>query len=236
MHSRYLGVALAMIAYSLSAGNVHGQPQAAVGIVLSARSGQVGAGSAAPGTTVFSGDRILTQKDSGLILRAGEVQFSFQDETVATLYARPEGIALEIERGSITFFAQSAAPGFTLFVSDVRITPNVAQAFSGDIAVLNDCAAIVTARVGNLLVKRGAQAEEITSGNSRQIAPIQPIEQRPPGTAPGDNSFHKGHAHKGCTPAVAGAKGVGPNWFVPVLLVEAVAAPIVAWRLMVSPH
>ncbi len=239
MRSRCLGVALAIITISLSTGMAFAQPQPAIGVVVSARSGQIGAASAAPGTTVFSGDRLVTQKDSGLIIRSGDVQFSFQDETVAALYARPDGIALDIERGSLTFFSQVSVPGFTLFVSDLRITPSLAQAFSGEVTVVSPCEAILTARVNHLRLLSGRRTGELTAGTSVQVVPENPIETRPPGLPPGDSSFHRGHAHKGCRPPAGpgqSAKTAGPNWLAPVLFVEAGVVTAVVLARPVSPH
>ena len=235
MRSRYLGVALAIGVFLLAVTPVAAQSGVPIGTVISARSGQVGSAPAQVGSTVFSGDRLVTQKDSGLIIQAGKFQFSFQDGTVATIAQQPGGLAVEIESGSFTMSSLSPDPGLTVFVSDLRIAPKMAQAFSADVSVSGECAVVVTSRVGQLVIQRAADRVEVPERTSVQLTPRYPIEQRPPGVPMGDTAFHRPHSHPLCkVPTMIGSKG--PNWFVPVLLVEAAVVPIVVWRQSVSPN
>jgi len=237
MHSRYLGVALALALLFLFAdvSVANAQGGAPLGIVISARSGQVGTSVAAPGLTVFSGDRVLTAKDSGLIIRAGKLQFSFQDNTTGILVAQPDGVALDLIAGSVTFSASEAAFG-TVFVSDLRIAPHAPMPFAGDVTVAGECSAIVTSYAGELQVLRKAALKSVPAQTSAQITPEFPIEPRPPGVPPGSRDFHAGHAHGACKlPPAFSAKSLGPNWFLPVLFIEAGAATAVVLARPVSP-
>jgi len=235
MLSRYLGVALALFVFPLvqvSAAKAQGSP--AVGIVISARSGQVGAAAASPGQTVFSGDRVITAKDSGLIIQAGKFQFSFHDNTVAVLIARPDGILLEIESGAATFSALNPDPGLSVFVSDLRIRSMDLQAFSGSVAVDDPCSVVITSYVGRLEVLRKKQTEELRQ-RSVLATPEFPIEPLPRGATPGDRALHQGHTHGACKLPVTTAGGL-QKWVVPTVVAGAATVAVVAWRLSVSPN
>lgn len=234
MQNRLGGVVCLGLA-ALAAASLHGQSSPVIGIVLSTRNGQVGNVPATPGVSVFSGDRLRTPKDSGLIVQGGKFQFWFHENTSATLTARSQGVALELEGGSASFSALEPAQTLEIFVSDIRIEPDSAHALHGYITIQNPCEIIVTSKQGVLKVVRGKQIKQVLEGSSVLLVPMNPVEPRPRGVALEDQTFHQGHVHESC-PQPAGAKGRVMDWVYPVVFME-VAGVTAIWlaREGVSP-
>lgn len=232
MRGRFGGVVWVCLGAGL-AGSAHGQTSPAIGVVLSTRNGQVGSVPATPGVSVFSGDRLSTPKDSGLIVQAGKFQFWFHDNTNGTLTARPQGVALELESGSATFSSVDGGQSLEIFVSDIRIEPHSAQGLEGHITIQSPCGIIVTSKQGSLRIMRRKEIRKVLEGTSVQVTPGDPIEPRPRGIALEDQSFHRSHAHGKCTPPAA--KGRVMDWVYPVVFMETAAVVSVLLLEDVSP-
>ena len=236
MPSRF-GGAVCFSSLMALASSVYAQTGPAVGIVLSSRDSQVGGAPASPGVSVFSGDRLTTQKDSGLIVQAGKFQFWLHENTTATLVGRPQGVALELESGSISFSSATPELGLEIFISDLRIVPQAAAILRGQVLIRDPCQVLIASQQGALKILRGNEITEVPETQGKQVSPINPIEPRPKGVDLGDGSFHKAHAHKPCVQPAAVAKGNVMLWVPPVVFMQAatVTSILLARDKNVSP-
>lgn len=220
----------------LSASILFAQSGTPVGSVISTRSAQIGNVFAAVGTTVFSGDRIVTNTDSGLIIQAGSFQLSFQDNSSAILYSDKGGLNLILEKGSFTFSSPQTAAPLTIFASDVRILAESRPDLFGYVTVVDSCAIDVTNQRGLVTTIRGTDRLTVPEMSSRRITPSFPVEPRPMNVSASEKTLHAGHSHGPCKPPAGATNAKGPSWLLPVLFVEAGVVTSVVLARPVSPH
>lgn len=219
-----------------------GFPNQAVGIVVATGKAQVGSVSATPGATVFSGDLLATQGGGGLLVQAGKFRFFLNENSVASIYEQPAGLAIELVRGSLVFSSATPDAGVQLFASDVRIAPQAGQSVMGEIRFVSACELRVTSQTGSLQVSKEKQSFTAGAGSSYKVVPGHALESRTPRLSPSDPRIHDSHTHVKCEPlpVVKQPPLNSPSWFAPVMFVEAavVAAVLLAYwdSTPVSPH
>ena len=115
----------ALLAVSLTFPPLQALPNQAVGIVVSTGQARIGSTGATVGATVFSGDLLTTEGGGSLLVQARKVHVFLPESSAAAIYAKPVGIAIELERGAVVLSSPGASPNdlIEIYASDVKVVP-----------------------------------------------------------------------------------------------------------------
>jgi hypothetical protein len=139
-----------------------------LGTIVTADHALVGDSSAEPGTTVFSGDRLSTNREGSVQVRAGAARLLLQSGTIATL-SDTEGIpSAKLLAGTATF-STGNSKAFTLFASRAAIRPQSDGPTIGQITYLNEKELLVVSKRGPLTITVDGETEVIADGSAYRV-------------------------------------------------------------------
>jgi hypothetical protein len=168
-------------AFSISpvyAANVSG-----LGTVVYADRASVGSAAASVGTTVFGGDRIVTQAGGSFQVRAGAARFLLASSSSAILLQEETSPAAILTTGSATF-STAKADAFALHVFTAIVRPNSSDPTVGQVTVLAKNEMIVKSTRGVLACTVDGETRVIPEGESYRVVmmPEGAAAQGPAGT------------------------------------------------------
>ena len=138
------------------------------GIVLQCASARLNTSDAAPGTTVFDGDRIETQEKGALSLRAGQVHLILSEQSTIWMNHESSIVAPTLQHGTVTFRTENGE-GVEVRADDVHVRPHVPVLTVGQVT-LQECDVIVTARTQSLEVTAGKETKILDEGKTYRVA------------------------------------------------------------------
>lgn len=138
----------------------------ALGVVTQSSGGHLGTAAASEGATIYDGDRIETEENGALSLRAGTVQLSLSANSLIVMKHDESGLAPTLERGSVVFRAESG--GLRLNAADVTVRPQSPAPTLGQLT-LETCAVVVTSNVQALEVTAGPETKIVEEGKSYRV-------------------------------------------------------------------
>lgn len=162
-------------------------PNAApLGTVIAAERAHVGEAKADVGTTVYAGDRISTESQGSMQLRAGAARLLLLSSSAAIVNDNEGLPSAKLLLGSATF-STGNANAFTLYVSKAAVRPQNDAPTIGQVAYINDKELLVTARRGGLVVTVEDQTQVIPEGISYRVLldPAPEAAQGPAGAGSG---------------------------------------------------
>jgi hypothetical protein len=162
MSRRILATALACLLTGIP---LPGQATA-LGVVTQSLGGHLGTAAASEGATIYEGDRIETEENGALSLRAGTVQLSLSANSRVVMKHDESGLAPTLERGSVVFRAESG--GLRLSAADVVVRPQSSAPTLGQLT-LETCAVVVTSNLQTLEVTAGTETKIVEEGKSYRV-------------------------------------------------------------------
>lgn len=138
----------------------------ALGVVTQSLHGHLGTAAASEGATIYDGDRIETEENGSMSLRAGTVQLSLSANSLVVVKHDESGLTPTLERGSVVFRAESG--GLRLNAADVFVRPQSSAPTLGQMT-LETCAVVVTSNVQALEVTAGPETRVVEEGKSYRV-------------------------------------------------------------------
>jgi hypothetical protein len=162
MSRRILATALACLLAGIP---LPGQAPA-LGVVTQSLGGHLGTAAASEGATIYDGDRIETEENGALSLRAGTVQLSLSANSRVVIKHDESGLTPTLERGSVVFRAESG--GLRLNAAEVVARPQSSAPTLGQLT-LETCAVVVTSNLQALEVTAGTETKIVEEGKSYRV-------------------------------------------------------------------
>lgn len=171
-----------------------------LGTVIAAERAHVGGASADVGTTVYGGDRISTELQGSVQLRAGAARLLLLSSSDAIVNNNTGAPSAQLLSGTATF-STANAHAFTLFVSTAAIRPQTDGPTIAQVTYLNAKELLVASRRGPLTVTVGDDTQVVPEGSSFRVVldPPEAAAQEPEGAG---TKHDKENEHRG--PRVAG--------------------------------
>jgi hypothetical protein len=200
----------------------------ALGIVIAAERAHVGEASADVGTTIYSGDRVSTDLQGSMQLRAGAARLLLPSSSAASVDENDGAPSAKLLMGNATF-STGNAHAFTLFASKAVIRPQTDAPTIGQVTYLTDKELLVTARRGGLIVTVEDETKVINEGESYRVLldPSAEAAQEPAGPGSGN----QGPIGKGGGPLRAGRS----HFLIAVITITAIGTGIATWIAWESP-
>jgi hypothetical protein len=138
----------------------------ALGVVTQSSRGHLGTAAASEGATIYEGDRIETEENGALSLRAGTVRLSLSANSLVVMKHDESGLTPTLERGSVAFRAESG--GLRINAADVVVRPQSSAPTLGQLT-LETCAVVVTSNLQALEVTAGPETKIVEEGKSYRV-------------------------------------------------------------------
>lgn len=159
---------------------------APLGTIIAAERAHVGEAGADVGTTVYSGDKVSTELQGSMQVRAGAARLLLQSASAAFVDDREGAPSAKLVLGTATF-STGNAHAFTLFASKAAVRPQTDAPTIGTVTYVNDGELLVTARRGSLTVAVEDEVQVIAEGTSYRVLldPAPEASQGPAGAGGG---------------------------------------------------
>ena len=201
------------------------KPTASLGTVITANHAHIGESSVEVGTTVFNGDRLATDAEGSIQIRAGAARLLLQGASAAIVNDTDGAPSAKLLQGAATFSTGNAR-AFTLFASRAIVRADSDAPTIGQVTYLSEKELLVTSKRGSLIVTVDAESQVIPEGSSYRVV-LDTLAQGPQGSGTG-----KDNKRKGGPPQVAGR-----NYFVPVAIgFAAIVTGIAVSEALESPN
>ena len=166
---------------------------APLGTVISAERAHVGDAKADVGTTVYGGDRISTDLQGSVQLRAGAARLLLLSASAAIVNDNEGSPSAKLLLGTATF-STGNAHAFTLYVSTAAVRPQTDAPTIGQVAYVSEKELMVTARRGGLVVTVEDETQVVAEGTSFRVLldPAPETAQGPAGSGAGGQGPMKG--------------------------------------------
>jgi hypothetical protein len=157
-----------------------------LGTVIAADRAHVGEAGASVGTTVYSGDRVSTEHQGSMQVRAGAARLLLQGSSAAIVDDNEGAPSAKLVLGTATF-STGNAHAFTLFASKAAIRPETDAPTIGTVTFINERELLVSARRGGLAVAVEDEVQVIPEGTSYRVLldPTAEAAQGPEGAGTG---------------------------------------------------
>jgi hypothetical protein len=218
----------AALSISLATGPLMGSPTAtALGMVITAERAHVGDASASVGTTVYGGDRLSTEQQGSVQIRAGAARLLLLSASSATVNDNEGAPSAKLLSGTATF-STGNAHAFTLYASTAAIRAQSDDPTIGQVTILNAKELLVTSKRGPLAVTVDGETQTIEAGKAYHVYldPDMAAAQGPTGAGGG-----QGPSGKGGGPLKAGRS----RFLIVVVTVAAIATFFAVDEALESP-
>jgi hypothetical protein len=203
---------VAVIATSvLSLAPAHAAQVRALGVILDSQDGRLGSSSTTAGATVFPGDILSTDLDGDIKVRIGQTTYEILGDSTVAFYPGQSAPIAELRHGTLRVTNNSAAEGFVIYASDVRIESQPERPIQGEVSLKSPCELDVAARLGLMDVVAGSEKRSVDHDHAYRVIPEHSVgDRRDNAISPEDPDYHKHHTHAGCAVAAAQNGGKGP--------------------------
>jgi hypothetical protein len=191
----------AILTVSMATAPLFAAPTSSLGTIVTAEKAHVGEALAAVGTTVYGGDRLSTEADGSVQVRAGAARLLLASSSVVVVNDEAGAASAKLLRGTATF-STANAQAFTLYASRAAIRPEKDGATIGQVIYLNDKEMIVHAKRSGLTVTVEGETQVIPEGTAYRVVldPPASMMQGPEGAGAGS----QGGSSRGGPPLRAG--------------------------------
>jgi len=173
---------------------VWGGPKAtsSLGTIVTAAHARVGDSSAEVGTTVFNGDRLATDPEGSMQIRAGAARLLLQSNSTATVNDAEGAPSATLYRGTATFSTGNSR-AFTLHVSRAVIRAQSDAPTIGQATYLSEKELLVVSKRGPLTITVDNETELIPEGEAFHVLldPPPSMAQGPEGAGTGKDKDKK---------------------------------------------
>jgi hypothetical protein len=140
---------------------------ASLGVITQSTGGRLNNAAASAGTTIYDGDRLVTDSNGTVSLRSGSVQLVLSQDSALLLNHDGSGLTPMLQRGSVAFRIEGGQ-ALRLSAGDVRVRPQSSALTVGQLT-LENCAVLVTSRVQALEVTAGKETKIVEEGKSYRV-------------------------------------------------------------------
>lgn len=160
----------ALMSAGLTVVPVSASPKTAgsLGTVVTAEHARVGDSPAEVGTTLFSGDRLSTDREGSVQVRAGAARLLLQGKSMATLNDSEGSPSARLILGTATFSTGNSR-AFALFASRAVIRAQSDAPTIGQVTYLNEKELLVASKRGPLTVTVDGETEVIADGAAYHV-------------------------------------------------------------------
>jgi hypothetical protein len=218
----------AALSVTLATAPLMGAPTASVlGTVVTADRAHVDEGIASIGTTVFAGDRLTTEDQGSVQIRAGAARLLLLGASSAMVNDSEGTPSAKLLLGTATF-STGNAHAFTLYASKAAIRAQSDAPTIGQVRLLNAKELLVTSKRGPLSVTVDGETQTIEDGKAYHVYldPDMAAAQGPAGAGGG-----QGPSGKGGSPLKAGRS----RFLIVVVAVTAIATYFAVSESLESP-
>jgi len=203
---------LVMLGLTTSPALAGPRPATSLGTVITADHARVGESSVQVGTTVFGGDRLTTDPQGSVQIRAGAARLLLQSASAAIVNDTDGAPSAKLLLGTATF-STGNAKAFTLFASRAAIRSQSDAPTIGQVTYLSEKELLVVSKRGPLTVTVDGETQLIPEGTSYRVLldPQPNMAQGPEGAGSGKS---KDRDHRRSGPPLR----AGRNYFVPVVI------------------
>jgi hypothetical protein len=155
---------------------------APLGTVIAAEHAHVGQSVADVGTTVYGGDRLSTEGQGTIQVRAGAARLLLLSSTVAEVNDEEGTPSAKLLMGTATF-STGNAHAFTLYASKASVRANTDAPTIGQVVYVSDKELVVVAKRGSLVVMVGDDTQVVNEGTAYRVLldPVAAETQEPSG-------------------------------------------------------
>lgn len=150
-------------------------PAKPFGAVITADRAHIGEAEANVGTTLYGGDRVSTEAQGSMQVRAGAARLLLLGASAAIVDDNGGAPSARLVSGAATF-STGNAHAFTLYASKAAIRPNTDAPTIGTVIYVNEKELLVTARRGSLIVSVEDEEQVILEGTSYRVLLDPPAE------------------------------------------------------------
>ena len=225
---RLRAIFAAALSVTLATAPLMGAPTASVlGTVVTAERAHVDEGIASVGTTVFAGDRLTTEDQGSVQIRAGAARLLLLGASSAMVNDSEGTPSAKLLLGTATF-STGNAHAFTLYASKAAIRAQSDAPTIGQVRLLNAKELLVTSKRGPLSVTVDGETQTIEDGKAYHVYldPDMAAAQGPAGAGGG-----QGPSGKGGSPLKAGRS----RFLIVVVAVTAIATYFAVSESLESP-
>ena len=225
---RLRAIFAAALSVTLATAPLMGAPTASVlGTVVTAERAHVDEGIASVGTTVFAGDRLTTEEQGSVQIRAGAARLLLLGASSAMVDDGEGTPSAKLLLGTATF-STGNAHAFTLYASKAAIRAQSDAPTIGQVRLLNAKELLVTSKRGPLSVTVDGETQTIEDGKAYHVYldPDMAAAQGPAGAGGG-----QGPGGKGGSPLKAGRS----RFLIVVVAVTAIATYFAVSESLESP-
>ncbi len=225
---RLRAIFAAALSVTLATAPLLGAPTASVlGTVVTAERAHVDEGIASVGTTVFAGDRLTTEDQGSVQIRAGAARLLLLGASSAMVNDSEGTPSAKLLLGTATF-STGNAHAFTLYASKAAIRAQSDAPTIGQVRLLNAKELLVTSKRGPLSVTVDGETQTIEDGKAYHVYldPDMAAAQGPAGAGGG-----QGPSGKGGSPLKAGRS----RFLIVVVAVTAIATYFAVSESLESP-
>ena len=147
---------------------LYGTSASTLGTIVYVERARVGAAEASVGATVFSGDKLTTDKTGSVQVRAGAARLLLSSASAALLDQDDVSPYATLTSGSATF-STANSKAFAVHFGSAVIRPNTDQPTIGQVTVLNSKELVVKSTRGSLLVTVEDDVRVIPEGAGYRI-------------------------------------------------------------------
>ena len=224
---RALLAAFITIGLTISPACAAPRPTASLGTVITADHARVGDSSVEVGTPIFNGDRLTTDPQGSVQIRAGAARLLLQGASAAIINDTDGAPSAKLLQGAATFSTGNAR-AFTLYASRAAIRAESDAPTIGQVTYLSDKELLVASKRGSLSVVVDGETQLIPEGASYRVM-LDTMAQGPEGAGGKDKDHDK---RKGGPPLRAGR-----SYFVPVAIgFAAIVTGIAVSEALESPN
>jgi hypothetical protein len=196
---RLAAIFAAALSVTLAAGPLLGAPKAsALGTIVTAERARVGEASASVGTTVYGGDRLSTELQGSVQIRAGAARLLLLSASSAVIDDTAGAPSAKLLGGTATFSTGNAS-AFTLYASTAAIRAQSDAPTIGQVTFLNSKELLIISKRGPLTVTVDGETQVIEEGKAYHVYLDPEMAQGPAGAGGG-----QGPGGRGGSPLKAG--------------------------------
>ncbi len=201
--------AFIVIGVTISSASATPKPTATLGTIITADHARVGDAYAEVGTTIFSGDRLTTDAQGSVQIRAGAARLLLQGASAAIINDTDGAPSAKLLQGAATFSTGNAR-AFTLFASRAVIRAESDAPTIGRVTYLSERELLVASKRGPLVVTVDGETQIIPEGSSYRVV-LDAMAQGPEGSGTGKD---KDRGKRAAGPPLR----AGRSYFVPVAI------------------
>lgn len=203
----------------------------AVGTITSASRANVGSATATVGTTVFVGDRLVTQQAGILQVRAGAARMMLSASSTATVADSNGTPSATLLQGTLVF-STANSKAFVLRASTAEIRPETDTPTIAQVTFVNSKELVVRSTRGSVAITVDGETQYVSEGNAYRVIldPDSYLESRAAAAEP-QGPQGAGAGGRGAPPLKAGRS----RFLLLAIIVTGVVTAIVLDEALESP-